>query len=401
MYRPYRDADDSDSGTETSSDIDVSSSEEGSGSNDGVIRHVLPVHRNVTAADQLRYDARLQSMDRWRVAAQSWVPGPGRDVMMGATAPAGAGAEDTGLGMHNTRTTFAERRDVSVLMVDSLDRDQRVYPLPTQMRLALPRVYKNVERIDIVQVKMLSGFYALSAARGNSTLSLIVADVSYSVTIPDGTYSMQQLVDVMNGLFAATAGLTDVTMSFDCVAGRVVLEYAGAGTFSLPFFSTSPTTRQGLYSGWGLGWNLGFGGLPADYEGATRYVAVAFPRLYDDYVFLRLNDTEHMNTVDHTGLENVAISQDSTGQVGHYFGKLLLNTFGCYAQTFVEAPKRFNPVLGRLDRIQFEWVDRWGNVLTGPDAASCDWHMTLRIVEVVEGPRSSASLMLPNMSGAT
>ena len=78
--------------------------------------------------------------------------------------------------------------------------------------------------------------------------------------------------------------------------------------------------------------------------------------------------------------------------MAHYFGKLLLNNFGCWAQTFVEAPKTFKPVLGRLERLNFTWTDRHGLVLDGPDAASCDWHMALRITEIVEVPTADSSL---------
>lgn len=87
--------------------------------------------------------------------------------------------------------------------------------------------------------------------------------------------------------------------------------------------------------------------------------------------------------------------QDSTGQVGHYFGKLLLNNFGGWAQTFIEAPHMFTPVLGRLDRLNITWSDRHGNALTASDigAGSCEWHMTLRITEIVEVPMTNSSLV--------
>ena len=112
-----------------------------------------------------------------------------------------------------------------------------------------------------------------------------------------------------------------------------------------------------------------------------------------DYIYLRLNEPEFMNTVDHTDLEDTAVSQDPTGQIAHYFGKLLLNDFGCYAQTFIESPKVFAPVLGRLDRLSFTWVDRYGNPFVGPDALSCDWNMALRVVEIQDRADASSTLI--------
>jgi hypothetical protein len=387
MYQPYRSDDDESDRLTSATESSYETDESGSDSED----------ENPRRSDIVTHEGRIEAMDIWREQANSWInrtvappPPPVRE---------GPGAQDTGLGMYNTRLTFTGRRETSVLMVDSLDRDQRIYPLPTHMRLKLPRVYRNVERIDIVQVKMLSGFYTLSASRQNTQLFYTTSDGTFSVTIPDGVYSIQQLIDALTAAFAAVGAL--IVVEYSCTTGRVSFTYTGTDPgFGLPFQSTLPVAKQGLYSEWGLGWNLGFGGQPVDLTGSNTYVADHIPRLFTDYVFLRMNDTEYMNTVDHTALEDTAVAQDSTGQVGHYFGKLLLNSFGCYAQTFIESPKRFQPVLGRLERLNFDWVDRHGNVLAGPDAASCDWHMTLRIVELVEGPTPTASLALAPITQA-
>jgi hypothetical protein len=326
------------------------------------------------------HDARMSSLDAWRAQGQAWLAGPSR-----YTVPEGPGRADNRLGMWNTAFEYAEERRVSVLMLDSLDRDQAAYPLPTSLRLKLPRVYRNVERIDICQVKFLNGLYAISDARENNRLWFDIGDGDQYIDISDGTYTGQQLVDAL----AAALGAYGITIEYNCTAGRFVIS-AGA-PFTLPWRTYATNTGP---TDWGLGWNLGFGGPATDMSGELVYMASHMPRLFDDYVFLRLNDAEKMNDVDHTDLENVALAQDSTGQVGHYFGKLLLNNFGCWSQTFIEAPKRFRPVLGRLERLNVDWVDRHGVPLTGADAATCDWHMTVRITEIVEGPSVTSSLAM-------
>lgn len=333
-----------------------------------------------TSSDAADHDARMSAVDAWRTQGQAWLAGPSRFVL-----PEGPGRPDTRLGMWNTAFEYAEERRVSVLMLDSLDRDQTVYPLPTSVRLKLPRVYRNVERIDICQVKFLNGLYAISAARGNNGVPWRLDASSGFADISDGTYTGQQLVDAL-----AAALPVGIQISYDCTKGRFIFD-ASAAVFELPWLSYATNTGT---SEWGLGWNLGFGGAAVNMTGANRYMASHMPRLFDDYVFLRLNDADKMNDVDHTDLENAAASQDSTGQVGHYFGKLLLNNFGCWSQTFIEAPKRFRPVLGRLERLNLDWVDRHGVALAGPDAASCDWHMTVRITEIVEGPSVTSSLAM-------
>ncbi len=367
VYRPY-DSEETEVTDEETSDIDVSVTEMPTSMRTGGIL------TNTNAAE------RAAATDRWRAQALQIVNGGHR-----VPAATGPGRADNGLGMYNTKLTFKEQRVTSVLMVDSLDRDQRAYPLPTQMRLKLPRVYKNVERIDIVQVKLLSGLYTVSAARGNNTMTVVAGGESTVVTVPDGTYTIQQMIDALTAVLP-----TDVSVSYSCTTGRVTFSYTGLGPD--PFALLFTERARMATTEWGLGWTLGFGGPPVDLTDANSYTATFFPRLFTDYIYLRLNDTEHMNTVDHTSPEDTAISQDATGQVAHYFGKLLLAPFGCYAQTFIEAPKTFKPVLGRLERLNFEWVDRHGQVLAGPDAAACDWHMVLRITEIHESPEPTSSL---------
>ena len=342
-----------------------------------------------TSSEAASHDARMSAADAWRSQGHTWLAGPSRFVL-----PEGPGRPDTRLGMWNTAFEYAEERRVSVLMLDSLDRDQVVYPLPTSVRLKLPRVYRNVERIDICQVKFMNGLYAISAARKNNSLPWVLNGVGGVSEIPDGTYTGQQLVDALTAALPAA-----IRVAYDCPRGRFVID-ASATTFALPWASYSAGMELPQ---WGLGWVLGFGGMPTDMTGSLVYTATHIPRLFDEYVFLRLNDADKMNDIDHTDLENAAASQDSTGQVGHYFGKLLLNNFGCWSQTFIEAPKRFRPVLGRLERLNLDWVDRQGAPLNGPDAASCDWHMTVRITEIVEGPSVTSSLAMSRgqNSGAT
>jgi len=308
--------------------------------------------------------------------------------------------EEHGQDLHNTVLNFVEKRYTSVVMVNSLDRDQQIYPLPTQARLKLPRVYKNVERIDIVQIKFFCGLYEISTANKNSYM--LVNDISggpldlsgaHLVTIPNGTYTLQQLITALAAVLNTTASSPNsYTVSYSPTTGRLTI--AGTRPFTIFFKSGLPVFNQNLYSEWGLGWNLGWGGQPTDLSGSNTYTTDHWFRLNQDYIYLQLNETEHMNEIDHTSLENTAVVQDSTGQVAHYFGKLLLNNFGCWAQTFVEAPKTFKPVLGRLERLDFLWTNRLGQVLAGPDAASCDWHMALRITEVVEVASATSSLGL-------
>ena len=183
MFRPYNDLDDSDGSSTSGSSIDTGADTDHSGETDGT-----------SDADRITHDGRMQSMDQWREHAMSWINGPGRTPVVEGPGPS---SPVNGISHQNTTLQITEQRITHMLMVDSLDRDQRVYPYPTQFKLRLPRTYRNVVRIDIVQVKMLSGFYNISTAKGNNTFTLEESAEGGDtvVTIPDGTYGLQQLID--------------------------------------------------------------------------------------------------------------------------------------------------------------------------------------------------------------
>ena len=86
-----------------------------------------------------------------------------------------------------------------------------------------------------------------------------------------------------------------------------------------------------------------------------------------------------MNLVDTTAKENLALTLDSTGGTKQYYGKLLLANFGSYAQTMIMNPVQFNPPLGKLDHLTFQWVDNTNQVINNGD---CEWTATVQIVEI-------------------
>lgn len=318
-------------------------------------------------------DERMNAIERWNDYARR---------QAAADAVEGPGANDNGLGLHNTRFQYHKRPQTSILMTDSLDRDPAVFPNPLTVRLKLPRVYRNIAQADIVQVRFMNGILPFSASRRNTTLYIGGA----TVTIPDGVYTLATLLTTINGLLPV-----GITMSYNPQTQLTV--FTSAATFTL-----EGNGIAGRQSNWGLAWNLGFGGLSQTWTatetspGVWTLTATALPRIYDDYFYLQLNTAEDLNMIDHTGPENVAVSQSSTGQVNHYFAKLLLNTYGGYCQTMVEMPKRFVPLLSRLERLDVTWVDRFGNPLSGyAGSLSCDWNLSLRFTEIVEGQAASAA----------
>jgi hypothetical protein len=148
--------------------------------------------------------------------------------------------------------------------------------------------------------------------------------------------------------------------------------------FSLLFKSGLSEERKDLEYEWGLGWNLGFPKIDTPYD--TVQKADSFFKILDDYIYLKLNQEFMMNRMDSSGKEKLSITHDSTGQTNQFAAKLLLANFGSYAQTMVQNPIPFNPVLTSLDRLTFQWVDL-ANVQI--DNLDCEWNAAIQIVEQV------------------
>lgn len=319
-----------------------------------------------TEEEEKAEDAQMNALDLWRRAA---IESFSNRVEEFPDLPESPATLPSAPEAYHTKT--------SVVMLDSLDRNMLVYPLPTQLSFNLPRLFKNVERIDIVQVKFLCGLYNISPTLRNNTFTLTDSTSTVTtLTIPSGFYGVQQLTATLQGLLNGVGSSSTFSVTWSPTTGRITI--AGTAPFFISLFKTPlPTSLISAKVEWGLGYTLGWNGPPATLTGAASYTAPCFPRVDKDYVFLQMNDSERMNEV------------TTSDQVGHYFGKLLLNEFGAYAQSFVEAPKIYELPLGRLERLQFAWTDRHGSPLVGPDAATCDWHMTLRITERVYAKEES------------
>ena len=157
--------------------------------------------------------------------------------------------------------------------------------------------------------------------------------------------------------------------------------------FQIRFKSSLIAPYLTAFDEWGLGWNLGFDKIDTTF--ATQQTATTFIRIIDDYIYLKMNNEVDMNTIDISEKEYLNRSQDTFGQSSRYFAKLLLNTFGNFSQTYIQAPKIFNPVLGKLDKFHFQWVDRFGNVINNND---CEFNITLQVEESIDQLQKSSTL---------
>ena len=154
--------------------------------------------------------------------------------------------------------------------------------------------------------------------------------------------------------------------------------YIESVTFSILWRSALTPLYLRAEDDWGLGYNLGYAKRDTDYASIHR--AESFFKILDDYIYLRLNPEYDMNRMDFGGKENLRETNEPTGSILGYNAKLLLNTFGNYAQTIIQNPVYFNPPLLKLDKLSFVWFDTAGTAITN---AECEWNAAIQIVEAM------------------
>jgi hypothetical protein len=168
--------------------------------------------------------------------------------------------------------------------------------------------------------------------------------------------------------------------------------YTAALQFSILWRSSLEPLYLKAEDQWGLGWNLGYAKANTPY--ATVQRAESFFKILDDYIYLKLNTQYDMNRMDTGGKENLKETTEPQGNILTYNAKLLLNTFGSYAQTIIQNPVYFNPPILKLDKMVFQWFDVVGNQITN---AECEWNAAIQIVEEIPRPglRETSPVIIP------
>ena len=165
-------------------------------------------------------------------------------------------------------------------------------------------------------------------------------------------------------------------------------QYTAAIPFQLMFSTYLTAQYASRIDEWGLGWYLGF--KKADtYPPRVSVTSDTFIAIVQNYIYLRLNPEFNINSLSVTAKENLSETREATSQEDKYFAKILLNNFGSFSQAAVQLQKTFNPVLGRMETLRCELVDKNGAQLSSID---CEYDMTLNFTEVWQQPKDIASL---------
>ncbi len=265
---------------------------------------------------------------------------------------------------------------ISNEIVDSSNNPANYNPTYTQLLASFNKYFA-----DISQVTFGSNQIANFAGIKNTT-STFTQFYNTFISRYTSYKTKNDLIDTFNTSLSTKVSTT-LNTNFGTILPQSYFKRTNIGTaipFNLLFKSyISAQIPTDAETEWGIGWNLGFD--KKDYTDNTVYHAPSFFKIIDDYIYLRINSEQGMNTLDTTGKENYKETRETRGAVQQYNAKLLLANFGSYSQTLIQNPVYFNPPIGKLDRIRFTWIDSKGQIIDNTD---CEWSAAINITERVD-----------------
>lgn len=223
--------------------------------------------------------------------------------------------------------------------LDSRDRDYDLFPSSSEFTVDLPDTLHNVRSAVLITAEVPISYYVFSAARGNTTLRVVLDDVSADVTIPDGNYTTTSMATALKAALDQIFQGTTFTVTFDAATLKCILT-ASSGDLAV---DTRTATKP---SDWGLGYYLGFASGVLTTTGTSTVIGSRVAAMNpENYLLL---DIEELNGLAQGALYNAG------GAGRRVFAKLPLNgdsyQYNFFDKTVTYVERR--PQLTRLDKLR-------------------------------------------------
>ena len=248
-----------------------------------------------------------------------------------------------------------------VINIDSRFRDILKNPNSEYFVLNLNEQYKNIDFIKISTVEIPNNFYIFSSARKSNYFIIDDAiGTPTKVTIDDGNYTIDLLIDEVNTKIKDTFGTQLYEMVSDDKGG-IVLGKPGSGTFNVDFSNDNSQYKS-------LGYHLGF--RKTTYTATDSLIAESLCDVNgENYIFIKINDYGNLIINPVLGikaLSKVVFHQNKGGFTFDNNSDMLTKYF-IFRQ----------PV--NIKRLEIELLDAYGNRV---DNRNFDYSLTLEIGQI-------------------
>ena len=142
------------------------------------------------------------------------------------------------------------------VLVDSRDRDFELYPAPNGYRVRLPRRYTNVVAARVLSADVPLSFFVFKADHGNTALAVSVGGQAATLTIPDGNYDDQTMLEALGAAFKAAFPAKTFRLEIDTRTYQLVIECVEGDAVAVD--TTAYPADQAQWTDWSLAYYLGF-----------------------------------------------------------------------------------------------------------------------------------------------
>jgi len=266
-----------------------------------------------------------------------------------------------------------------VINIDSRFRTNSLGTSSDDFYYRLRTPVRNVLRVRITSIEFPNAYPVFTAARKSTSLRFMYFNpptskkaVYTDITIPDGNYSVADMVNELNEQFIAKglAWLTTTSIGFDTVTGKFT--FTGTQQFGI---DTTYNSYIRPYN-YGLGFNLGFSqktqiAIGPDLSG--NWTLTSDQCAYfagDNYIFLKINNfdcvRQQTDEEDFTAMAKIILRDSKT-----------FMTFDDYNSQLVKEVIFPSPV--DLTRFHIQLLDPYGQLL---DMCSSQFSFSMEVLEV-------------------
>jgi hypothetical protein len=246
------------------------------------------------------------------------------------------------------------------VIVDSRDRNHDVFPNTSQYEVFFNTVYKDVVSIELLSAEIPHSGYPINSNNNEIHFQETNAQVSgstyYTATIPQGTYTVSELVTKIQEKMNLV-GQSTYTVSVDSNSRKfkIISNLSGGDNLFNLLFRGNPIkyhdTTKNTYRSRSIGSVIGYTRL--DLTGASNYVAQNQYNIKGEkYVMLHIDDLDNMEGIG-SGISNA-------------FSKISLNSnineTRFYNMAEYISKKTFNPPMNNLSKLNIKFKNYDGSL---------------------------------------
>jgi len=259
------------------------------------------------------------------------------------------------------------------LNIDSRFRDNYFTSLASNFIIELPLYFNNIVTIQLSSIELPTSYYVISKQLGNNFFTISLPDTNQSeiITVPDGNYEYQDLMDYINNFLINLGGnykyiffTTNINPGSKSGSGNVIVNLLDGKQF--PYTINFQFDKHGIQDKntplpLKFGWLLGF--RSCIYLNSYTYISEGIIDLFGPkYAFLVVDDfNNNVNNSFYSAFNASILNKNTLARINiKSSGNLSMISENNYS--LITFPRNyFGPV--NIRRLQIQLLDEYGRIM--------------------------------------